>query len=296
MLVILPVQVQADTVLVVDDDGQGTAADCNANRPTYSTVQAAVNAAPAGGTILICPGTYVEQVVVTKNGQTLRGAGRGLTVLRPTAVPQATTSLVVPASVASILLVQGATAVTVAGVTVDGGAADGGAVPPLTNCRDVGFYVGIFFRNASGTIESDGVTNVRSTTRCSVGIRAESGDGGLSNLAVQDSVIEKYGTYGLVCAGLRTACTLTGNTVRGRGRVDDEVQAGISIRFGAAGAIADNIIRDHFYTPTTGGLAAIAVGIFLVNADPDSNPHLLQDNLFINNELDVQRYSSEAAL
>jgi hypothetical protein len=49
------------TVLVVDNDG----ADCpNAD---FTTIQAAVDAAEPGSTILVCAGTYVEWVVIEKD-------------------------------------------------------------------------------------------------------------------------------------------------------------------------------------------------------------------------------------
>ena len=38
-----------------------------------------------------------------------------------------------------------------------------------------------------------------------------------------------------------------------------------------------------------------AVGILLINATPDTNPHLLRDNTFINNQHDVQRSSTARA-
>ncbi len=55
----------------------------------YSTIQAAVDAAPEGATILIGPGTYVENITVTKS-LTLEGSGMDATILRPpvpTSVP-----------------------------------------------------------------------------------------------------------------------------------------------------------------------------------------------------------------
>jgi hypothetical protein len=46
----------------------------------YPTIQAAVNAAPEGATILIGPGTYVENITITKS-LTLEGSGIGGTIL-----------------------------------------------------------------------------------------------------------------------------------------------------------------------------------------------------------------------
>ncbi len=42
--------------------------------PSYITIQQAVTAVPAGGTVKVCPGTYPEQVTITKN-LTLIGIG-----------------------------------------------------------------------------------------------------------------------------------------------------------------------------------------------------------------------------
>jgi hypothetical protein len=52
----------------------------------YSTIQAAANAAPEGATILIGPGTYVEQVTITKD-LTFEGSGMGVTILEPPEPP-----------------------------------------------------------------------------------------------------------------------------------------------------------------------------------------------------------------
>ena len=185
------------------------------------------------------------------------------------------------------MLVKGATGVTLASLTIDGGAADGGATH-FANCATVGFTLGIYYRNSSGTVDSTNTTNIRSAACCSAAVFAESGSGGVANLDARGSALDNYGLDGIECNGLSTACTITGNTLRGRGRVDDEVQFGVVIRFGAAAAMSGNVIRDHFFTPR-GGDDSIALGILLVYATPDSSPYLLRDNTFIGNELDVLR-------
>src|SRR5262245_18998026 len=76
----------AQGTLVVDDDGQGTAANCNASAPTFGSIQGAVDAALSGDAVFICPGVYDEQVEVTTSDLTIRGSGAGSTVLRPTVV------------------------------------------------------------------------------------------------------------------------------------------------------------------------------------------------------------------
>src|SRR5882762_7164364 len=49
---------------------------CRSGIVTFSTIQSAVNASPAGATVLVCPGAYPEQVVINK-ALTLRGVQSG---------------------------------------------------------------------------------------------------------------------------------------------------------------------------------------------------------------------------
>ena len=70
--------------LVVDDDGFGSAFDCNDSTPTFNTVQSAVAAASAGNTIRICPGNYpfASTVNITQMSLTVIGAGPTKPVLQ----------------------------------------------------------------------------------------------------------------------------------------------------------------------------------------------------------------------
>ncbi len=65
------------TPTVVDDDGMGTASDCDAADPAFNTIQAAVSDPGTIDTVKVCPGTYTENVVVAKN-LTLLGAQAGV--------------------------------------------------------------------------------------------------------------------------------------------------------------------------------------------------------------------------
>src|SRR5262245_27487674 len=62
-------------VLVVDDDK----AQCK--KADFTTIQAAVNAASTGTTILVCAGTYQESVTMTKNDLRIRAKGAPGTVV-----------------------------------------------------------------------------------------------------------------------------------------------------------------------------------------------------------------------
>src|SRR5215213_6716581 len=65
--------------LIVDDDGFALLGNCDAAMPAAdsATIQGGVNAASTGDTIVVCPGTYSEQVNVNK-AVILQGAQAGV--------------------------------------------------------------------------------------------------------------------------------------------------------------------------------------------------------------------------
>jgi hypothetical protein len=129
---------------------------------------------------------YNEQVAVTKSRLTIVGEGAGITILRPTVVSNVATNLF-GNPVAAILLVQGATEVTVAKLTIDGSAAQQGATifPP---CTSLPFYVGMYYRDSSGTLDTAHITGITSAAACTFAIRAEN-----ANLVATKSLFEHYG-------------------------------------------------------------------------------------------------------
>jgi len=68
----IPVVRAAPATLVVDDDGQASPTDCNATDTAYTSIQAAISAASDGDEIVVCPGTYNEQITINKNGLKVR--------------------------------------------------------------------------------------------------------------------------------------------------------------------------------------------------------------------------------
>lgn len=273
--------------LIVDDDGLATTTNCDANAAAFKKIQLAVNAAAPGDTVKVCPGVYNEQVAITKSHLTVFGEGAGVTILRPTVVSQIATNLF-GNPVAPILLVQGATEVTVAKLTIDGSAAQGGATifPP---CPTLPFYVGMYYRNSSGTLDTAHITGITSATECAFAVRAEN-----AYVVTRKSLFEHYGLSAIACLGQNAKCIITDNTIRGQGPVTNQTQAGIIIRAEAAGVVSGNIITDHFLIGAK-GVPESSAGIFLVYAQPSTNPHLQQENVFINNQANVQRFGSAAA-
>lgn len=67
--------------LYVSPSGKTGAADRDCKSAAYSTVQSAVSAAPRGGTVVVCRGTYTEDVIVSapliltgKHGAVIHGS------------------------------------------------------------------------------------------------------------------------------------------------------------------------------------------------------------------------------
>jgi len=119
----------------------------------FATIQAAVNASPAGGTVDVCPNTYTEQVTITKN-LTLIGIVSGTSdaavVVPPAGGLVQNTTDIFGHPVAAQIFVQNAH-VTVSHLTVDGTGNNlsGCGVDPI----------GIYFQNASGKITDNVARN-----------------------------------------------------------------------------------------------------------------------------------------
>ena len=92
--------------------------------------------------------------------------------------------------------------------------------------------------------------------------------------SVTDSDIYRYQKNGFVIRGENTSVDTIGNTVSGLGKVAFIAQNGIQYDSGAAGTIADNLVRNHYYTgcsakdaQKTGCTWTVATGILLFDVD-----------------------------
>jgi hypothetical protein len=234
--------------------------NCSNSLAPCLTVQHAVDAACSGDIVNVAAGTYPEQVVIGKP-LTVQGAGKTNTIIAPTAVVANTTSLTTAAPIAAIVLVRNATGVAINDLKVDGAPAAFSACSPG--------YVGFFYRNASGILDTVHSANIflPSAPGCQslIGVLAQSGGAGSTNLTVQDSMIDNYGKNGITCIKAATTCTITGNKVDGRGPVGlgDAAQNGVQLSDGAQGSIVNNDISGNYYTPQT----YCATGVLVFDSD-----------------------------
>ncbi len=245
--------------IVVDDDNQCPGTD-------FATIQAAVNASPAGATIQVCPGVYPEQVRINKR-LTIVGVefnNQNQARIQPTAAVANTTSLFDGSPIAAVVVVDGATRVALENLTIDGAGGSPSSCSPI--------FVGVFYRNSTGTIEAAAVRNIIANgggCQNGIGIFAQSGGGRRTNLAVTNSSVHDYDKAGIIGNEIGTTLTATGNSVAGRGAVGDTAQNGIQIAFGASGLIEQNSVINNNYTlcVSTQNCPNAAVNIIVVDSN-----------------------------
>ena len=242
---------------------------CRAGLPQYSTIQSAVNAAPSGSNVFICPGRYHEQVVINK-ALDIRGIVEGtndaaIIVPPVTGVVQNTTSLSSGAAIAAQVLVQGTVGVSLTNITVDG--SNNGLTE--NSCAGPDF-IGVYFQNASGSITRTAVVNqtMTPTNGCQNGLAifVQSGNSGTSNVTVANNHVQNYQKNGITGNEVGTTVTVSGNTVFGQGPTNGAAENSIQIGFGAAGSITGNTVGDDIWAPDTSSDSADAASGILVYA------------------------------
>lgn len=249
------------TTLLVDDD------KVQCPNAAFTSIQAAVNAASRGDRINVCPGTYREQVQVNK-ALTIRGievANQHLSLIMPNAVLANSTSTATGNPIAAIVLVEGTDKVTLTHLAVDG--ANNGLADCATN------LVGIYYRNASGTINDMAVRNIQLAPalfgcQAGLGVLVQSGGGRRSNVDILDSSIHDYQKNGIVASEVGTEVHISGNAVTGIGPTPQIAQNGIQISFGAKGTIDNNSVINHLYSQcTTVSCAFFSANILIFDSD-----------------------------
>jgi parallel beta-helix repeat protein len=217
----------------------------------FSTITAAVTAAPPGGTVKVCPGSYFEQFSITKK-LTLEGVVSGnenAVVIYPPAAGLAQNTSDARGAVAAQILVQGtAGPVNISNLTVDG----------TGNNYTGGDLRGILYQDASGIVNHVAARNqipggTLSGDQSGQGIMVETTSSSSATLTVENSSVHNYNKNGIVARYSGASLTATGNYVQGAGAVSGiAAQNGIEIAFnGATGTIKNNTVIDNVYFDPT---------------------------------------------
>jgi|GEM_PF-4283639 len=203
------------------------------------SIQTAVDAADAGDTVRVGPGTYTESVHI-ESDLTLVGAGENdTTVTSPTSIPETFTRGSGPSH--AVVFVED-TSADISGLTVDGA---------RTGDTNHEFY-GVAYVNASGTVDDVTVTNVTDTefsgVQHGIAVAAFNLDGDDRKFTLSNSRIVNYQKGGVVASGEGLTARVLDTSVIGHGPTDVTGQNGVQMSGGAQGVIVNNTITGHAYT------------------------------------------------
>ncbi len=279
----------------------------------YPTISQAISSVPAGSTIRICPGTYPEQLVISKSLSLIGVAGNGNS--GPAASGANNPTIVSPAGglpantndlfgfpngqpTAAQILVQTPSAtigtpimVNISNLIVDG--ANNG----LSSCATD--LVGIYYQNASGTVNHVATRNQELTPDlfgCQDGlaiyVQSGYGSGGTANVTIENSSVHDYDKNGITVDGDGAVATISGNYIVGIGATPLIAQNGIQVSDGATGKISTNVVTDDVYMNppncTSDGsngtpFCFSATGILLYDSGGTSSSHLTINSNTVSN-------------
>jgi hypothetical protein len=246
---------------VVDDD--------NVQCPTapYHTINAALAGSQPGDEIMLCAGTYDEQVILRDN-HPIRGIPDGFVLPRiaPTSLPNSVPAVESGNPVAAALTVV-RSAVRIENVVVDltGYAAPG--CSPIT--------AGIFLSNASGTIVNttiNGAAGARAECDSGVGLLVDSGTINPASSATSSRALHVSAPVmtfagnqraAMAAIGARTVVRVIEGLVEGDGLGQPFVQHGFQYSEGGRGKLQDLRLR-NLGTALAG---KTAVGLLACNSD-----------------------------
>ncbi len=204
----------------------------------FTRIQDAIDAARQNTTIMVCAGTYPEQLVVSKK---VKIVGSGHPVVQPVGMTANTTSLRTGDAIAAAAVVSAAA--TIDGVDFD--LSQNG----LALC-DMPSLMGVFFRGTSGTLRNTrihGVHYAPAAGACQSGAAVVVQGNGASATRVDmtNNVISDYQRAGIIINERGARGMLRGNTITGSGVTSDTVQNGIQVGFGATATILNNVVQNN---------------------------------------------------
>ena len=247
--------------LFVDDDS----VECP--EAEFTIIQDAIDEADPGDSIRVCPGTYDEQIIISKPLRII-GPLSNSAVVKPLGMTANTTNRVNGIPIAAVVLVRGTTDVTIRRLTIDG--INNG----ITDCEPT--LVGIFYRNASGEIREVAIRNMilgvgLEGCQSGLGIFAQKpvGAGRVREVRVVNSNIHDYQKNGITGNEPGIRIQATGNVVTGIGPTSGAAQNGIQIGFGATGEIEENMVINHIWSPcvSVSECGFVAAGLLIVDTD-----------------------------
>lgn len=297
----------ASTPTLYVSPGASNVADSSCSTAGYGTIQSAVNAAAPGDKIVVCAGTYPEQVTITTSNLTL--AGQGIAVIQPTSASVNASDLDSGQPIVSIVAVESpAIGAHFSNLTIDGSAIESS----VDGCSDD--LVGLLYQASAGTatasvahVTVENVTPMNSGCGSGQGILVQGGTSGSAKVTatVSNNSISGYGKNGITCGDVGVKCNITTNTIT-TSPTDVVAQNGVQVGFGAAGTVSGNTISGNYWTAYASdtnvqpesdygaGVLLYAAGINAAGATTLSTT--VKANHLTNNQIGVEVVDSAAAV
>ncbi len=202
---------------------------CKPSLPSYATISGAVSGVPPGSTVLVCPGTYPEQVTIAQ-ALTLKGITSGNAGQAVITVPGSGLA-VVPSSFGGNTIAPQvhvtAGPVNISDITVDGTGSNV-TYPP--------WLVGIFYDSgSSGTVNEVTARNLSTSgLGAGVGIWAENATSTNESVTIQNSSFHDIDNAAVVTVGSTLIATAKGNTMHA---------GGYQVQWTSGGSITANVIN-----------------------------------------------------
>jgi hypothetical protein len=258
----VPVTVlSASATVIVDPTKVATpyvAASCGTATAACQTIADGVIKATPGQTVLVSPGTYLEQITITKN-ISLVSSVKNLAIIDA----PANTKLIADADgqAALVTVSGGATSVTVKDMFLAG---------PMfaDSCADTMY--GIYVKNANATITGNKIDAIRQANSnlwgCQPGVGIRFGSRALAYVGhtgtIAGNIITGPAKAGVVVDGTNTNVNVTGNTVTGLLTTGIIGQNGIQISRGAKGSVDSNTVSGFTYGATFSSLSAAGILVY----------------------------------
>jgi hypothetical protein len=205
---------------------------CKPTLPSFANISTAVSTVPPSSTVLVCPGTYKEQVTIsqplTLQGITSANSAQSVIAVPDGGLSTTTADFLIGTPLAPQVMVT-AGPVTLTNITVDG--TNGGV-----GCTAY-YLVGIYYRGSSGMV-NEVTTRNHVNSFCGIGILAENETSTSESVTIQNSSVHDVDGFAIVVGTNQTPTALTATI---KGNTIDSNSYGI-FTFLNAGSVTGNVV------------------------------------------------------